>query len=190
VRSNRKYEASKERETEEGIQRRRKNCRTDLEKIEGDAALSDCELKAHAAREDTGDMDAEQSQREPMKPICDSCFAREQTPIAGLPFLDLLREGPIGLMKAVDKFEIGAGPSSRGRNVVDPPGDHACYRGPGQDDSVFLCTHDRKPSNKLIAPLVNWCKSWARGERRDCAAHGIPVAKCDRFLRVAGTDSR
>jgi len=50
----------------------------------------------------------------------------------GLQFLDLIQEGNIGLMKAVDKFEYRRGYKFQHlRDLVDPPGDHALDRGPG-----------------------------------------------------------
>ena len=50
----------------------------------------------------------------------------------GLQFLDLIQEGNIGLMKAVDKFEYRRGYKfSHLRDVVDPPGHHPLDRRPG-----------------------------------------------------------
>ena len=50
----------------------------------------------------------------------------------GLQFLDLIQEGNIGLMKAVDKFEYRRGYKfSHLCDVVDPPGDHPLDRRPG-----------------------------------------------------------
>ena len=47
----------------------------------------------------------------------------------GLPFLDLIQEGNIGLMKAVDKFEYRKGYKIFNlRHMVDPPGYLACDR--------------------------------------------------------------
>jgi hypothetical protein len=61
----------------------------------------------------------------------------------GLQFLDLIQEGNIGLMKAVDKFEYRRGYKfSTYCNVVDPPGDHALDRRPGADDP-HSGPHDR-----------------------------------------------
>jgi DNA-directed RNA polymerase sigma subunit (sigma70/sigma32) len=49
----------------------------------------------------------------------------------GLQFLDLIQEGNIGLMKAVDKFEYRRGYKFDLRHLVDPPGHHALDRRPG-----------------------------------------------------------
>lgn len=52
----------------------------------------------------------------------------------GLQFLDLIQEGNIGLMKAVDKFEYRRGYKFDLCDVVDPAGDHPLDRRPGADD--------------------------------------------------------
>ena len=53
----------------------------------------------------------------------------------GLQFLDLIQEGNIGLMKAVDKFEYRRGYKfSDLCDLVDPPGDHPLDRRPGAHD--------------------------------------------------------
>ncbi len=61
----------------------------------------------------------------------------------GLQFLDLIQEGNIGLMKAVDKFEYRRGYKfSHLRHVVDPAGDHPFHRRPGPHDP-HPGAHDR-----------------------------------------------
>ena len=66
----------------------------------------------------------------------------------GLQFLDLIQEGNIGLMKAVDKFEYQPRIQIfHVRHLVDPTGDHPSDRGPGADDSN-PGAHDRDDLNK------------------------------------------
>ncbi len=59
-----KYEASKSEDMKKEYRRQQKNCRTDLEKIEGDAGVSIVELKRTQREMIQGDMDAEQAKRE------------------------------------------------------------------------------------------------------------------------------
>ncbi|MGA2850978.1 MAG: RNA polymerase sigma factor region1.1 domain-containing protein, partial [Terracidiphilus sp.] len=59
-----KFDASKSEELKKEYRRQQKNCRVDLEKIEGDAGVSIVELKRTQREMIQGDMDAEQAKRE------------------------------------------------------------------------------------------------------------------------------
>jgi DNA-directed RNA polymerase sigma subunit (sigma70/sigma32) len=54
---------------------------------------------------------------------------------AGVPLLDLIQEGNLGLIRAVEKFDYRMGFKLLDvRDVVDPPGGHARARRPGPHD--------------------------------------------------------
>ena len=84
--------------------------RADLMRLEGDAGMTHAELSRTQRKIIQGEMDAEQAKHELIE-----ANLRLVVSIAkkygnrGLQFLDLIQEGNVGLMKAVDKFEYRRG---------------------------------------------------------------------------------
>jgi RNA polymerase primary sigma factor len=91
-----------------GCERRRH--RADLIKLENDAGMTSAELQRTQRKIIQGEMDAEQAKHELIE-----ANLRLVVSIAkkygnrGLQFLDLIQEGNVGLMKAVDKFDYRRG---------------------------------------------------------------------------------
>ena len=182
-----KAEQTRSEETKKEYKRQQRNIKSELERMEAEAGVTFIDLKRTQKNIIQGDIDAEHAKRELIEANLRLVvsIAKKYTN-RGLQFLDLIQEGNIGLMKAVDKFEYRRGykfstyatwwiRQAITRAIAD------------QARTIRIPVHMIETINKLIRTSRQLVQELGREPTSEEIAKrmDIPVAKVRKVLKIA-----